>query len=168
MRLHPNILIHSTCLIKKGRRKLHLLLAKKVHKVTCKYIQTPQLWQVSQRLDWCRRLRVVIDEISHLCSRIARLIKILYSWPKSLGHSLNDSVKTILKSLRIQSSTDKASSSKTTPSYMVSKKTIANPNKLPVKSSKNNLNCSNRGALSKKISKLGFSYRRKLSNRFKN
>jgi hypothetical protein len=30
------------------------------------------------------------------------------------------------------------------------------------------LNCSNRGALSKKISKLGFSYRRKLSNRFKN
>ncbi len=169
MRLHPSTLIRSTCLIKKSTRlEWNHLLANRVPKAPCKHIPTPQLWQVSQRLDWCRRLWMVTDGSSHLCNRIARLIKILYSWPKSLGHSLNDLVKTTLKSLRHQFSTDKASSSKTTPSSMDSKKTTASPKKPLVKFSKPNSSCNNSKAQREKINKLGFSSRRKPFNRFKN
>lgn len=169
MRLHPSTLIRSTCLIKKiTRLEWNHLLVNKVPKAPCKHIKTPQLWQVNQRLDWCRRLWMVSDGSSHLCNRIARLIKTLYSWTRSLDHSLNDSVKTTLKSLRHQISSDKASSFKTTPSYMDSKKTIASQRKLLVKFSKPNLSCNNSRQHSKKISKLGSSSRGKPFNRFKN
>jgi len=169
MRLHPSTLIRSTCLIKKSTRlEWNHLLINRVPKAPCKHIPTPQLWQVNQRLDLCRRLWLVSDGSSHLCNRIARLIKTLYSWPKSLGHSLNDSVKTTLKSSRHLFSTHKASSFKTTPSYMDSKKTTANQRKLLVKLSKPNSSCYNSKEYSKKINKLGSLFRRKPFNRFKN